>query len=152
MKPITAFLLTTAGFLTVAAVEDPPPALAAASERVNAAWGATTAEGCRTAIEEGFAAGTELYLSTEDFAGVLPRSAMLAMAEQLGDGGLERSWTTDEESWLLGERMAVRKARERLREQGGERTVLTTNVFEKRGDRWLLVHAHHSEVAPEDGR
>lgn len=144
----TAMWITAAALAALgrAPADGPGAELEAASAVVDRAWGATTREECRAAIEEVFADPMELYLTTEEFSGVLPREALLAMAEQLGSQGADRSWETEEESWILSEGMAVRKARERLREGAETRTVLTTSVFEREDGRWVLVHAHHSET------
>jgi hypothetical protein len=129
---------------------DPSPDLEMAARMVNLAWGATSTMECQSAIEGAFSDETELFLTTEQFAGILGREAMLAMAKELDRlQGVNRSWTTDEERWYLSDVLAVRKAREKLHERGESRSVLTTNVFELRDAKWVLVHAHHSEYAAE---
>ena len=131
-------------------VRAPSPDLEMASRTVNRAWGATSTKECQSAIEEAFSAETELFLTTDQFTGILGRDAMLAMAKELDRfQGLKRSWTTDEERWFLSDVLAVRKAREKLHEMGESRSVLTTNVFELRDAKWVLVHAHHSEYEAE---
>lgn len=132
-------------------LDEPEPALRAAADRVSAVWGATSARECRAAIDAAIAPDAEVFLTTKEYGGVLSREALRGMANLLeATPGLERAWETDETSWIVGERLAVRKGRERLLEDGTTRTVMTTHVFARTGDAWTLVHAHHSRYEPPE--